>query len=71
MPPAVLVFLFAKAQPEAAGEGGASPGERTAAVLGWAGLGWERPDRLHCSDATSSLSALLQQQLWSLPGRGF
>ena len=68
--PAALVFPLAKAQPGAADEGGASPGGRTAAVLGWAGLGWERPGRLHCSSATSSPSSPLHQQPWSLPGSG-
>ena len=50
--PAALVFPFFKAQPGVADESGASPGERTAAVLGWAVLGWERAGRLHCSDGT-------------------
>ena len=61
LPPAVLVFPFAKAQPGAAGEGGASPGERTAAVLGWAGLGEARPAlliRCHLLSLLSSPAAV-------------
>ena len=65
--PAALVFPFAKAQPGAADEGGASPGERTAAVLGWAGLGEARPASLLRWYLLPS-SPPLQQQPWLSQG---
>ena len=68
--PAALVFPFAKAQPGAADEGGASPGGRTAAVLGWAGLGAARPASLLRWYLLPLLLASPAAAL-GLPGRGF
>ena len=65
--PAALVFPFFKAQPGAADEGGASPGERTAAVLGWAGLGEGRSASLLRWYLLPS-SRPLQQQPWLSQG---
>ena len=46
------------------------PPQEEELLLSWAGLGWERPGRLHCSDGTFSPSSPLHQQPWSLPGSG-
>ena len=56
--PAAREFPFAKTQPGAADEVG--PPQEKERPRSWAGLGWERPGGLHCSDATSSPSSHLQ-----------